>query len=363
MSNGCAARRVAHSLWPGFDTVKRLLRLVRGQDWWFYKIPPMLAAGYATALVFDVPVRHTLVALAAVLAAVCAVASFGYVINDLFDIAQDRRAGKRNTMARIGPTGRAVALALPLLAGFAIIIAIGGGRTALGLLAVNFALPALYSIPPVRLKERGVLGVIADAGAAHLLPTALMVTAVLPIERQVTTFGWWFLATACGWAFFSGVRGIIVHQVADRAADRRADVETFGGRIGITRARRLTFLGIVPLEVASLAGFLALVIPFAPAVAIATLLFAACELQKIRLRWTLPMFESPAKSTERYVPLINNEFYEVWLPLALAVQLALAHREFIAVPVFQALAFAPNLYARGSGMRALIAPAAWSHKR
>ena len=343
--------------------MKRLLRLVRGQDWWFYKIPPILATGYATALVFDVPARETLVSLAAVLAAVCTVASFGYVVNDLFDIEQDRRAGKSNVMARIGARGRALAIVVPLIAGFAIVAAAGGGLLALGLLGLNFALPALYSIPPVRLKERGVLGVVADAGAAHLVPTALMVTALLPAEQRATPAAWLFLGSACGWAFFSGVRGIIVHQVVDRASDRLATVETFGGRIGVARARRLTFAVIVPLEVASLAGFLALVIPSAPTVAFAALLFAACEVQKIRLRWKLPMFEPPADSKESYIPLINNEFYELWLPLSLALQLALASPELIAILAFQVVAFAPNLHARGAGMRELIAHAAWGSKR
>lgn len=62
-------------------------RMVRGQDWWFYKIPPLLAVAYATAIVCSPVSNAALLTIGATLLAICAVASYGYVINDILAVA------------------------------------------------------------------------------------------------------------------------------------------------------------------------------------------------------------------------------------------------------------------------------------
>jgi 4-hydroxybenzoate polyprenyltransferase len=335
--------------------LRELARVVRAQDWWFYKIPPLLAAGYATALVFPSAPGHAMAALAAAIFAICMVATFGYVVNDLFDLEQDARSGRRNTMVRMRRGARAALCVIPVALAFGALRFVAASPAVFALLSVNLLLPALYSIPPIRLKERGLLGVLADAGAAHAVPTALMVVALTPHE-QVSTSRWWaFLAATCGWALCSGLRGIIVHQVRDQVADAAAGIETFGGRLGPVRARAQTFAVIVPLEGVALLAFLWCVVPFAPVVGLVTLAYGAFEIVKMRAGWHLPLFE-PAAAGEPYIPLLNNEFYELWLPLGLALQLGLGRLVFLWLFAFQIAAFYPNIRVRGGVLRRLVFP-------
>jgi 4-hydroxybenzoate polyprenyltransferase len=333
------------------------MQVVRGQDWWFYKIPPLLAVGYASMLLFPSPPGPAIIALSGVLLAICAVACFGYIVNDLFDIAQDRRSGKSNTMADRSLAARVVFVVLPIAAAFILIRLGAGGPAAPALLAANFMLPALYSIPPIRLKERALLGVLADAGAAHLLPTALVVTSVTPASDQNGPLFWLLLASACGWAFFAGLRGIIVHQVADADADASAGVRTFGSRLGASRARAMTFRLLVPVEVLALAAFLGILVAPAPVIGVVALAYAALEMLKMRAKWVLPLFERQGVSTERYLPLLNNEFYEMWLPIGLALQLTITDPRYLPLLAFQIIAFLPTLLIRGGVLRRLLLPA------
>ena len=339
----------------GFFT--RVTQVVRGQDWWFYKIPPLLAIGYASIVLFPSPPGPAIIALFGVVLAICTIACFGYIINDLFDIAQDRRSGKPNTMAARSTAARIAFAVLPVAAAFLLIRLGVGGPAAPVLLAANFLLPALYSIPPVRLKERGLLGAMADAGAAHLIPTALVVTSVTPASQQNGFLFWMFLASACGWAFFSGLRGIVVHQVADAAADASAGVRTFGSRLGASRARAMTFRLLVPFEVTALIAFLWILLPRAPVIGVVVLAYAALEMLKMRSKWVLPLFERQGVSTEPYLPLLNNEFYEMWLPIGLVLQLTITDPRYLPLLVFQVVAFLPALLIRGGVLRRLLLPA------
>ena len=64
----------------------RVLRLVRGQDWWNYKMPPMLSAAYAAILVAHPEPVRALATLVALLLSISFVGAYGYLINDTFDI-------------------------------------------------------------------------------------------------------------------------------------------------------------------------------------------------------------------------------------------------------------------------------------
>lgn len=332
----------------------RLADVVRGQDWWFYKIPPLLACAYATTLQSPGSPARTFALTGGALLCICMVASFGYVINDWFDIAQDRQSGRRNRLASM-PWGRRVLLCVvPIGVAFVTLRAMGVPPAAFWVLGANFLLPAAYSIPPIRLKERGVWGALADAGAAHLLPTVLIVLVLAPTGAPANTRWWVFVVATFLWTFLAGLRGIIVHQVQDRASDTVAGIETLGSRLGPARARALTYGLIFPAEVIATVVFTGIVVSYASALWVFIGLYGAAEVLKIRAGWILPMFEEPGISAERYVPLINNEWYEVWLPLGLAVQLSLVHPAFLVVPVGQMLAFWPNLRARGRALHALM---------
>jgi hypothetical protein len=52
------------------------------------------------------------------------------------------------------------------------------GLKGIALTAVELLLPATYPIPPIRTKERGLVGITSDALAAHVYPALLALIAV-----------------------------------------------------------------------------------------------------------------------------------------------------------------------------------------
>jgi 4-hydroxybenzoate polyprenyltransferase len=274
------------------------------------------------------------------------VAVYGYVLNDITDIEEDRRAGRRNRMAGVSWSKRVAFLVLSPVLCFALAWLLGVDRMILALLGINFLLPTLYSVPPVRLKERGLWGVLADAGGVHAIPTATMAWSAVSGVDSGDTAASVFISAAMACAFFTGLRGILIHQSADRDVDRSAGVVTFVGVIGIERARQLVLRRLLPCEIFFLGILLAIVLPHAPVATLFVLLFAVAEGMKVYRGWRLPLFERGEGNRERYIPLLNNEFYEVWFPCGLALQVAVREPILAVVPLLHALLFYPNLQTR-----------------
>ena len=110
-------------------------------------------------------------------------AAYVSLVNDVTDRADDHRAGKTNRMAGRPAWQAALILAAPL--GVAAVFTILWLDDLPLVVAYWCAWGAftLYSVPPFRLKRRGILGVVADASGAHLFPT--LVAALLASGRTV----------------------------------------------------------------------------------------------------------------------------------------------------------------------------------
>src|SRR3954467_7528977 len=77
------------------------MTLVRARAWWFNKVPfsvmlvLLLAGGHGDA-------RDGLAVLALGVLTVCAVANYGYAVNDIHDVEEDGRIGRANAAAAHG---------------------------------------------------------------------------------------------------------------------------------------------------------------------------------------------------------------------------------------------------------------------
>jgi 4-hydroxybenzoate polyprenyltransferase len=334
--------------------LSRAWKAVRGPDWWAYKIPPLLATAYAGLVLFGLPAQ-TWRTLAAALSSIVLIAVYGYVLNDVCDVEADRLCRRPNRMASVGTVARIALLAVSAVGALSFAW-LPGDPAMVALAGLNLVLPTLYSVPPLRFKGRRLLGVLTDASGAHAVPMALVARAV---TLDAGHRGWVitaFVATAIGWALFAGTRGIIVHQVLDLGADRRAGVATFVDRIGVLRAKQLVFYCLLPAEVLFLAAFLALVLPAAPVAAVAVGAFVVVEVLKIVRGWKLRLFEPGNEANGQYVPLVNNEVYEVWLPFAFALQLAVTHPWLWLLVAAHVILFFQNVRARLAGESGLFEP-------
>jgi glycosyltransferase involved in cell wall biosynthesis len=330
----------------------RVWKTVRAADWWAYKIPPLLAIAYAGFIRFEAPPAGWRSAGPAILAIVL-VAVFGYCLNDLCDVESDRRSGRRNRMANLRPMARLAVLVTPLIF-IALLAASTGDRILMALLAVNVVLPVLYSVPPVRLKGRAIWGVLADAAAVHAVPAAIVARAVTrdqPASMLVITF----VVMTVGWALWWGLRGIVAHQIADRRQDELAGVKTLVTAWGDGSAKRLVLRVLLPLETVFLGGLVALVLPRAPLLGVAIAVFIALEATRLARGWTMTYFEPGTQSRERYLPLVNNELHEFWLPLGLAAQLAIEHPAGVWLMLAHLVVFSPKVRERVGDLRRTLA--------
>jgi hypothetical protein len=178
----------------------------------------------------------------------------------------------------------------------------------------------LYAVPPVRLKERGVSGIVTDAMYAHVLPVAVAWTVftVRPSTRGHDVL----LALFVLWMLAMGMRHLARHQHDDLDRDRMAGIRTFAAARGREGAMRWIVRRLVPVELVAAVSTLAWALPSAPLLLAGCIVHALWELYVVRERWIAPLPPFRVMSdTERHDLLaqrVLSGFVERWLaPLAL----------------------------------------------
>ena len=152
-------------------------------------------------------------------------ASFGYLFNDLFDIEKDAIAGKSNFLS-----GKSLSFKILLFlisAGFTLLpwVYLPKNDFSLVLILLQLLMFALYSIPPIRLKERGIAGIVTDSFYAHSVPVLLAAyTYSLAAGKAFFTLDILLLFL---WQTLSGLRNIVLHQIEDMEADKKSGSNNF----------------------------------------------------------------------------------------------------------------------------------------
>lgn len=314
------------------------LRPYRAGHWWRFKIPPSLCAAMGFWLLLDFSPGGGMALAAVAVACLSCAAAFGHAVNEWADRAQDALAGRPNTMAPLGPVARFLSPAVPLAGAFVLALAASAGPLAVALLALEFVLAAAYSLPPVRAKERGAWGVAVE-GASTLAVPGLFIAALFfrhapaaPLAALAFAGTWTVLGLALG------IKGILWHQDLDRGADRTAGVRTYGASRTHEEIRRILIRRVYPVEMAALAMVVVILTPAAPLVALFYLLHGLMEAGKVAIDWRVMVGAGQA----RYLPFINNFFYELALPLALSFSMVRGLFSLL-FPVVLILIFYPNI--------------------
>jgi 1,4-dihydroxy-2-naphthoate octaprenyltransferase len=304
---------------------------VRSGEWWDYKLVPILSGFYATMLLLGEPLAGRWQSLLLLLLSLLPGAAYVSIVNDLTDLRDDAAAGKANRMAGRSRAFRAAAL-LATLAGGALFFWLWRGQVLLlCLYGAAWIAFTLYSVPPFRLKARGLAGLVADASGAHLFPTLL--AAALPFAAAGAAPDWSWLAAIGAWSLAYGLRGNLWHQLLDRDRDRAAGVGTFAALHPRSTAIRLGAGFIFPAEVAALAWiFWRLQNPLPPLAFAFHLLLAARRVQL----WHMRVVVTEPKGD--YFILLH-EYYDVLLPLALLGASALRHPADLVVLAIHLLLF------------------------
>jgi 4-hydroxybenzoate polyprenyltransferase len=308
---------------------------VRAGEWWEYKLAPILAAFYATALTLQVPVSTLWAAALTLLLALVPGAAYVSVINDLTDYDEDLAAGKRNRLLGRSRAYAAMLVAITVGAGVVFCILWRNDALLLGVYLAAWLAFSLYSLPPFRFKARGILGVLGDASGAHLFPSLVAVILAFREADRPVSAAW--LAAVGAWALANGMRGILWHQLTDRDNDRVAGVRTFAQLHPPHVAARLGTFAVFPLELAGLAAMLwQMRSGWAVALLVVYALFAALRIYRFRLN---PVIVAPKS---RFL-IVLHEYYDLFLPVAILIQ----SRDWIVLAIH--LVLFPNRWLHPAG--------------
>jgi len=244
----------------------------------------------------------------------------GYLANNAADRDDDAAAGKANLFIGRPAWVPAAALSSLLVALALSLVGLGSVRVAM-LVAAQVALAAAYSLPPARLKGRGLIGLLAALLAQYIAPMAI----VLLATGQTSPLAW------SAWVGLVGLHGLALevgHQLQDVSADRRVGTSTFAARgdtVALTRAyqRLLRALGVALLLLpVGLAAALTATLEDWKAVAAALpLIWVACSLTwavRVHLRGREhlpvdPFYASRGDVLDRLFSTLPSLFAPLWL--------------------------------------------------
>jgi 4-hydroxybenzoate polyprenyltransferase len=287
---------------------------------------------YASAFLLRVSLVSLLPLVFIVLVALAACAAYVSVINDFTDRADDMASGKTNRLVGKPSSFIGTLLAVCILSGFAVAFYWLHDRLLLFLYSGSWIAFTVYSLPPIRLKERSGLGVLADACGAHLFPTLLAVAAVYRSYRQPFDLIW--LISIGVWSFSFGIRGILWHQLSDLPYDQNINLRTFVRAHRTESLRRLGNFIIFPLE---LTAFAVMLLHTRSALAITLLgFYAVINFLRGRLYGSNFCILEPKP---KFHHIVMHEYYEVFFPLAFILASSNRHPVDALVLVVHGLVF------------------------
>ena len=292
--------------------------LVRWNEWYDSKIAFLLLCMYYAALSQPGPSGRLQAEMAFLLAVLCVYAAFGHLVNDLSDREADRVAGKRNVLATLSEQKARVLVLAAGAIGIVLALPYWQQPGVIVSLISAYALAAFYSLPPLRLKERGAAGLIAAVAAQRTLPCFVVFYAM--------NFWDWTAVALCVLNTLIGARYIVVHQILDAHDDTRAGIDTFATTHDAGFLRAVLTRWLFPLELASLTSAILLMGWNVPAVWGMAPVYAAWLVIRRRRqpRWRM----SPVSYS-----LFADLYYAFW-PLLLAAALALSDPAFAGALIF-----------------------------
>ncbi len=162
--------------------------------------------------------------------------SSNHIINDYFDLEVDMKAGKKNTFEELDKKATysllTVAIGSLLLFGAYSSTQFPNGLLFFIVLILSLTLNFSYSIPPVRLKNRGILGIIAVPIMEVIFPVLLLLLAFDYLYRVDSLI-------ILVYSILLGLHFIIQHQIEDYDADYKSSIKTYVVEAGLEKSKRI----------------------------------------------------------------------------------------------------------------------------
>jgi 4-hydroxybenzoate polyprenyltransferase len=288
--------------------MKSFVQLIRAKDWWTYKLGPILATGYATAVLLEESLIQLWPTLLLILAGLFLSATFASLINDACDLEEDRMSGKPNQMEGRSRISQFIIVFFSLLACIGLTYFFAETPLIACLYAADWLIFALYSIPPVRLKHRAVWGVVAMGLGESMLPHLFATAMVAHAAQKQLPILWWGLIA--GWSLLAGFRAILWHQLKDHENDQKSGVRTFTSIVPPHRIEKWVQRFLFPAEIIAFAVILFLINNLYGWVFL--IVYGSIEFLRNKI-WKIPVTIIRPAYQDR---LLMFEFYDFLFPLS-----------------------------------------------
>lgn len=216
--------------------IQKISLATRLTDWRFSFVPFIIGCVYLWVWWFQIPFNLSGVLLLLFsLLTTAGFASLGYLINELFDIESDLKAGKRNRLAGLPAAYVALAFILSLLITFLPWLYLPANNTSWALIVAEILAFLLYSLPFPRLKKVPVCSNVLDAAYAYTLPLLLSFHTfhlASPSTSLVPSHFFFLFAVV---VTLSGLRNIVIHQIDDVFRDKLSGIYTLPMVLGTSR--------------------------------------------------------------------------------------------------------------------------------
>ncbi|MBS1625935.1 MAG: UbiA family prenyltransferase [Bacteroidetes bacterium] len=315
-------------------------KIFRAEDWWIGKASLLMGMVYMLSALFDIRFGSFALWAACSMATIIGFASLGYLLNDYFDRDADRLAGKKNFLLGKGPAQLALFFLIAVLLLALPWYFLPWDVYTLGMMAAQLLAYFLYSVPPIRVKERGAAGILADALYAHGIPAVMATYTYMLISGFPPDI--LLLALLFAWQLTAGLRNVLLHQLDDMPGDARSGTSTYATqRGGIPHGL------IQGLRIAELLLLIALLV--------------YCALWQPAFVWALPAVAfsllvcarmRAADGYRRYYP---NILYDQWLPYTFIIILSLRDIRYLLLLPLHGLLFSREIISE------LYHSIPWSH--
>jgi hypothetical protein len=180
-------------------------------------------------------------------------------------------------------------------------------------------------VPPIRIKERGLWGLIADALYAHAIPAVMAAYTYTLISQQVPDLV--FISMLFSWQFCVGVRNVLLHQLSDLESDKQSGTNTFVSK----RSTVISNQTLPALKALELLILCALII----FLAIGNSWFFV-SLGAIAASGLACLFMNKNNGYRFYFP---NILYDQWLPYSFIIILSISDLRFLLLLPLHAILF------------------------
>lgn len=271
--------------------VNNFLEFIRWKDWALGKIPIFCTICFYIFLTYRMfsitDIKYFFIFL--IFASINSI--YGYLINDLGDRKLDRLHGKRNSFEN--RDNKTIALIFLVILGIMILSAMVFVHRDCFLLLwlIQVFISTFYSIPPIRLKERGAAGLFAAFMAQYPLPVALLFAA---FEK----FGGWDMVLFAICITISGITLEIGHQKYDFARDSKTGTVTFAVRKGYDFTAKM-YSHALQLDKLSIGAMIALMVVKIPWVNLPLAPFKMTPILPLAIVYLVLYFQTMRKTVLR----------------------------------------------------------------